>query len=59
MDVVVVGAGFAGACCAWLLREALGTRARITVLEQAAAPGGMLRTRARRAGSPTSTARAW
>jgi glycine/D-amino acid oxidase-like deaminating enzyme len=44
MDVVVVGAGFAGACCAWLLREALGTRARITVLEQAAAPGGMLRT---------------
>ncbi len=44
MEVVVIGAGFAGACTAWLLRERFGSRARITILEQAPAPGGMLRT---------------
>jgi UDP-galactopyranose mutase len=42
MEVVVVGAGFAGACAAWLLREERG--ARVTVLEQGDVPGGMLRT---------------
>jgi UDP-galactopyranose mutase len=42
MKVVVIGAGFAGACVAWLLREARG--ARITLLEQGDVPGGMLRT---------------
>lgn len=40
----MIGAGFAGACTAWLLRERFGSRARITILEQAPAPGGMLRT---------------
>lgn len=40
--VVVVGAGFAGACTAWLLRERVG--ATVTVLEAGAVPGGMLRT---------------
>ena len=44
MKVLVIGAGFAGACTAWLLRERFGSRARITILEQAPAPGGMLRT---------------
>jgi len=42
MEVVVVGAGFAGACVAWLLREQRG--AKVTVLEQGPVPGGMLRT---------------
>ena len=42
MRIVVVGAGFAGACAAWLLRERLD--AHVTVLEQDAVPGGMLRT---------------
>lgn len=44
MRVVVIGAGFAGACTAWLLRERLGFGARVTLVEQAPAPGGMLRT---------------
>ena len=42
MEVVVIGAGFAGACVAHLLHEARG--ARITLLEQDDVPGGMLRT---------------
>ena len=42
MEIVVVGAGFAGACAAWMLREQRG--ARVTVLEQGGVPGGMLRT---------------
>jgi UDP-galactopyranose mutase len=42
MKVVVVGAGFAGACAALTLREDLGCE--VTVLEAQAEPGGMLRT---------------
>jgi UDP-galactopyranose mutase len=42
MEIVVIGAGFAGACAAWLLREERG--ARVTILEQGDVPGGMLRT---------------
>jgi UDP-galactopyranose mutase len=42
MNVAVVGAGFAGTCAAWMLRERLD--AAITIFEQAAEPGGMLRT---------------
>lgn len=50
MRVVIVGAGFAGACAAWLLRERLD--ADVTVLEQASVPGGMLRTLATPEGLP-------
>jgi UDP-galactopyranose mutase len=39
---VVIGAGFSGACAAWMLRERLD--ASVTILEQGAEPGGMLRT---------------
>lgn len=42
MNVLVIGAGFTGACAAWLLREQLG--AEVTILERGAVPGGMLRT---------------
>ena len=42
MRVVVVGAGFAGACAAWMLRERAG--AQVTLLERGPSPGGMLRT---------------
>jgi UDP-galactopyranose mutase len=42
MRIVVVGAGFAGACAAWLLRKRLD--ATVTILEARAEPGGMLRT---------------
>lgn len=42
MKLVVIGAGFAGACIAWMLREE--RNARVTVLEQDDVPGGMLRT---------------
>jgi UDP-galactopyranose mutase len=42
MKVVVIGAGFAGACAAWTLRERAG--AHVTVLERSLVPGGMLRT---------------
>jgi len=42
VKVIVIGAGFAGACTAWLLRERLG--AQVTILEQDQLPGGMLRT---------------
>jgi UDP-galactopyranose mutase len=42
VKVVVIGAGFAGACAALTLREQLGCE--VTVLEQNAEPGGMLRT---------------
>jgi len=42
MDVVIIGAGFTGACAAWMLREHLD--ATVTVLEQGDHPGGMLRT---------------
>jgi len=50
MDVVVVGAGFAGTCAAHLLREQLA--ASVTVLERSAVPGGMLRTLATEEGIP-------
>jgi UDP-galactopyranose mutase len=42
MNIIIVGAGFAGACAATLLRDQLG--ARVTVLERCGVPGGMLRT---------------
>ena len=42
MKVVVIGAGFAGACAAWMLREERG--AQVTLLERETVPGGMLRT---------------
>lgn len=42
MKVVIIGAGFTGACAAWLLRERLD--ADVTVLEQSRVAGGMLRT---------------
>ncbi len=42
MNAVVVGAGFTGTCAAWMLRERL--QADVTILEQGAQPGGMLRT---------------
>lgn len=42
MRVVIVGAGFTGACAAWMLRER--TDAEVVLLESADAPGGMLRT---------------
>lgn len=41
MRVVVIGAGFAGACASFLFRE---RGAEVTVLEGAPQPGGMLRT---------------
>jgi UDP-galactopyranose mutase len=42
MRVVVIGAGFTGACAAWMLRSQLD--ADVTILEQRGVPGGMLRT---------------
>ncbi len=42
MRAIVIGAGFAGACAAFLLRERLG--ASVIVLERERHPGGMLRT---------------
>jgi len=42
MDIIIVGAGFAGTCAATLLREQLD--ARVTLLERHEVPGGMLRT---------------
>jgi UDP-galactopyranose mutase len=42
LRVVVIGAGFAGACAAFLLREQMG--ASVTLLERHPYPGGMLRT---------------
>lgn len=42
MRVIVIGAGFAGACAAFLFRERCG--ASVTVLEKDKQPGGMLRT---------------
>jgi len=42
MDVVIIGAGFAGTCMAWMLREAFDPR--IVILESDTVPGGMLRT---------------
>jgi UDP-galactopyranose mutase len=42
MNIIIVGAGFTGACAAILLRERLG--ARVVLLEQCEVPGGMLRT---------------
>ncbi|MBS0321533.1 MAG: FAD-dependent oxidoreductase [Proteobacteria bacterium] len=50
MDVLVIGAGFAGACAALMLRERLG--ATVTVLERDATPGGMLKTYATEDGLP-------
>lgn len=42
MKVLIIGAGFTGACAAWMLRDELG--ADVTLLEQSDVPGGMLRT---------------
>ncbi|MDP9176538.1 MAG: FAD-dependent oxidoreductase [Gemmatimonadota bacterium] len=42
MKIIIIGAGFAGACVARMLRESRA--ARITLLEQGDVPGGMLRT---------------
>jgi UDP-galactopyranose mutase len=42
MKVLVIGTGFAGCCAALLLRDAAG--ADVSLVEQAAVPGGMLRT---------------
>ncbi len=42
MRTIVIGAGFAGACVAFLLRERLG--ASVTLIEGQPHPGGMLRT---------------
>jgi UDP-galactopyranose mutase len=42
LRVIVIGAGFAGACAAFLLRERYG--ASVTLLERALQSGGMLRT---------------
>jgi UDP-galactopyranose mutase len=42
MEILVIGAGFAGSCAALLLREELG--AEVALIEQCAVPGGMLRT---------------
>jgi UDP-galactopyranose mutase len=42
LRVIVIGAGFAGACAAFLLRERLG--ASVSLLERQPHPGGMLRT---------------
>jgi UDP-galactopyranose mutase len=42
LRVLVIGAGFAGACVGFLLRERFG--AAVTIVERASAPGGMLRT---------------
>ncbi len=50
MRVVVIGAGFAGACAAFLLREQMG--ASVTLLERHPYPGGMLRTLYTDAGLP-------
>ena len=50
MKVLVVGAGFAGCCAALLLRDSLG--ADVSLIEQAAVPGGMLRTLTTREGLP-------
>jgi UDP-galactopyranose mutase len=50
MHVLVIGAGFAGACAALLLREDLG--ADVTVVEHRPVPGGMLRTLYTKEGLP-------
>lgn len=50
IEVVVIGAGFAGTCAAWTLRESFDCQ--ITILEQSAEPGGMLRTLRTRDGLP-------
>ena len=50
MRIVVIGAGFAGACVAWMLRAERG--ARVTLLEQEPVPGGMLRTLSTAEGLP-------
>jgi UDP-galactopyranose mutase len=42
LRTIVIGAGFAGACAAFLLRERFG--ASVTVIERQQHPGGMLRT---------------
>ena len=50
MKVLVIGTGFAGCCAALLLRDAAG--ADVFLIEQAAVPGGMLRTLATDEGLP-------
>jgi UDP-galactopyranose mutase len=42
LRVIVIGAGFAGACAAYLFRERC--QASVTLFERGAQPGGMLRT---------------
>ena len=52
--VVVVGSGISGLSTAYYLRQLLGDEATITVLDQAPAPGGKIRTRTV-AGLPVDT----
>ena len=42
MEIIIIGAGFAGICAARLLRDQLNARVRL--LEMSEVPGGMLRT---------------
>lgn len=50
IEIVVIGAGFAGTCAAWTLRDSFDCQ--ITILEQSGEPGGMLRTLRTRDGLP-------
>jgi len=50
MQVVIIGAGFTGACTAWMLRERVD--ADVTILEKRAVAGGMLRTLQTADGAP-------
>jgi oxygen-dependent protoporphyrinogen oxidase len=54
VSIVVVGSGISGLSTAFFLREQLGDEALVTVLDQATAPGGKIRTRAF-AGLPVDT----
>ena len=49
MKILIIGAGFAGTCAAWLLRE---WGAQITILEKNERPGGMLETLYTKEGVP-------
>ena len=53
-SVVVVGSGISGLSTAFYLRELLGPDAAVTVVDQAPAPGGKIRTRTL-AGLPVDT----
>jgi renalase len=45
MDVVIVGAGLAGASCALVLSRSLGAAAKVRVLDKARRPGGRMATK--------------